>query len=52
MPLLQQSRGQQVGRYAAPSNVPAIEGGKVLIPKQLPPQRGESAVAAVSVYQS
>ena len=52
MPLQQQSRGQQVGQYAAPSNVPAMEGGKVLIPKQLPPQRGESAVEAVSVYQS
>ena len=52
MPLQQQSRGQQVGQYAAPSNVPAIEGGKVLIAKQLPPQRGESAIKAVSVYQS
>ena len=37
MPLQQQSRGQQVGQYAAPSNVPAIEGGKSPHPETTAP---------------
>ena len=37
--------------YAAPSIVPTTEGREVLIPKQLPPQRGQRAVKTASADQ-